>query len=221
VGEERIAAGQVDLAASSLLSTTTLTTTGTPELVRIPIGLDGLAIVVHPNNPITDLTVMNVQALFGGEILDWSELGSESGEVLLVSREDGSGSRRLFEERVMGDKAVSLTAVVMPSSADVLEFVSKNPPALGYISRAYVVAWLPDSTGTTSPGNGERQAVRVVPLEGQLPSVEHIKNQTYFLTQPLFLISRGQPQGEVRAFIDFVLSPAGQAIVERYHARLR
>lgn len=222
VGEERVAVGQVDLAASTLLPAALLTTTISPttDLNHVPIGLDGLAIVVHPTNMITDLTVVQLAALFSGEILDWAELGSESGEVLLVSREDGSGSRLLFERRVMGEEQVSLTAVVMPSSADVVEYVGKNPQAIGYVSRAYVAASLPDGV-ETAQADVEKERVRVVSVEGQLPSLEAIKNQRYFLTQPLFLISRGQPQGEVRAFLDFVLSPAGQSIVGRYHVPVR
>jgi phosphate transport system substrate-binding protein len=188
--------------------------------VRIPIGLDGLAIIVHPTNIITDLSVVQLRALFSGDIFDWAELGGESGEVLLVSREDGSGSRALFEERVMGDEPVSLTAVVMPASADMVDYVAQNPLAIGYVSRAYVL---------------DSPPVRIVSVEQQLPTLENIKSQRYFLIQPLYLLSRAQgravlrsgtasgrgPQGEAQAFIDFVLSPAGQAIVGRFHVRVR
>jgi phosphate transport system substrate-binding protein len=119
----------------------------------------------------------------------------------------------------MGDEPVSLTAVVMPTSTDVVAYVARNPQAIGYVSRAYVVDALPGATerGEETPAS----RVRVVAVEGQLPTVSSLREQNYVLTQPLFLISRGEPQGQVRAFIDFVLSPSGQAIVERYHARVR
>jgi phosphate transport system substrate-binding protein len=229
VGEERLLAGQVDLAASSLLPATPLTPTLTPSpLVRIPIGIDGLAIVVHPSNPISNVTVLQLRELYSGRLLTWSELGTNAGEVVLVSREDGSGSRQLFEERVMGDEHVSLTAVVMPTSADVVDYVAKNPQAVGYVSRAYVVAWLdeqqpsqasqqPSVEASTPPAH----AVRVVRLEGQLPTRENLQTQRYFLTQPLFLLSRGEPEGWAHQFVDFVLGPAGQEIVAKYHARVR
>ncbi len=230
VGEELMLADQVDLAASSLVpttpSTTTVTTPKSP-LVRIPIGLDGLAIVVHPSNPISNVTVLQLRELYSGRLLTWSELGVDVGEVVLVSREDGSGSRQLFEERVMGNEHVSLTAVVMPSSADVVAYVAQNPQAVGYVSRAYVVTWLDDNQLATSKAQPNANAakpaspVRVVRLEGELPTRENLQVQRYFLTQPLFLLSHGEPQGWSRQFVDFVLSPAGQEIVAQYHARIR
>jgi phosphate transport system substrate-binding protein len=200
----------------------------TPALVRIPIGVDGLAIVVHPTNKIKNLTVVQLHDLFNGRILDWSTLGSEPDEVLLVSREDGSGSRQLFEARVMGKDPVALTAVVMPTSADVVNYVAQNPGAIGYVSRAYVVdafatqpATIAQTAALTDSNAVKGPMVRVVRIENLLPTIENIKNQTYFLTQPLYFVSLGQPQGWSRTFIDFVLSPAGQTIVERYHARVR
>jgi phosphate transport system substrate-binding protein len=214
VGEERVRAGQLDLAASTLTPATPLTATS--NLLFVPIGLDGLALIVHPTNPLTTVTQAQVRDLFSGRIFDWSELSSTSGEVLLVSREDGSGSRILFETRIMGEEQVSLTAVVMPTSADVVAFVAKNPPAIGYVSRAYVLPALAFTPETITPPD-----VRVLALDGLLPTVETVKTQRYPLTQPLFLVSRGEPQGPVRAFIDFALSPAGQTIVERFHARVR
>jgi phosphate transport system substrate-binding protein len=214
VGEERVQRGQVDLAASTLTGREALTATTADagqSLLRIPIGLDGLAIVVHASN---------VRALYSGRILDWAELGSHSGEVLLVSREDGSGSRATFESRIMGDEVVSLTAVVMPSSADVVLYVGRNPQAIGYVSRAYVGEAL--DGGAPLPGTQPQTgAVRVVPFDNELPTPAAIREGRYRLTQPLLLVSAQEPQGPVRAFIDFVLSPAGQAIVERYHARVR
>ncbi|MCB0052627.1 MAG: substrate-binding domain-containing protein, partial [Caldilineaceae bacterium] len=115
------------------------------------------------------------------------------------------------------------TAVVMPTSEDVVDFVSKNPAALAYVSRSHVVDWIPGEE-TADAGEGESTApapVKVVRVEGQYPLREAIAGQEYALTQPLYLITNGAPAGRVRQFIDFVLSPAGQAIVARYHAPIR
>lgn len=220
LGEERLLAGQIDLAASTLPppDTSNGPAAGNARLVRIPIGLDGLAVVIHPSNTTPALTMTQLRDLYNGKIIDWAEVGDTGGEVLLVSREGGSGSRVLFERRVMGDEAVSLTAVVMPTSADVVAFVARNPQAIGYVSRAFVLPWLADQPPAATP---PADRVRVLPLEGRTPSVTNVSDQSYTLTQPLFLISRGEPQGQVKAFIDFVLSPAGQTIVRRYHAAVR
>jgi phosphate transport system substrate-binding protein len=208
LGEERVLRGEIDIAATTLLPKTE---GSTPEpLVRIPIGLDGVAIVVHASNPITNVTVTQLRDIYAGSTLDWSTFGHDAGEILLVSREDRSGTRRLFDERIMGDARVSLTAVVMPTSADVVEYVGQHPQAIGYVSAGYV-----------DESNGGGQAVRVVPLEGKLPTAEAVFAQEYWLIQPLYLVTNGQPTGRVRQFIDFALSSPGQEIVARYHARVR
>ena len=118
--------------------------------MRVPIGLDGLAVVVHPSNNIAGLSLVQLRDIFAGRLLDWQALGSDAGEILLVSREDGSGSRILFETRVMSDERVALTAVVMPTSQDVVDYVAKNPHAIGYVSRAEVAEWIAEDDAATA-----------------------------------------------------------------------
>jgi phosphate transport system substrate-binding protein len=227
IGEELVRRREVDLGASTLfppqqaLGPTPANPQATDSLVRVPIGLDGLAVVVHPSNSINELSLVQLRDIFAGRLLDWLALGSDAGEIQLVSREDGSGSRILFETRVMGEEQVALTAVVMPTSQDVVEYVAKNPSAIGYVSRAEVAeliteAGAPEAAAATAP-----RRVKVIPVEGKLPARASVRSQEYALTQPLYLISNGQPTGRIRQFIDFVLSPAGQAIVARYHAPIR
>jgi phosphate transport system substrate-binding protein len=220
--------------------------------VRFPIGVDGLAIIVHSSNSVEGLTGDQLRGLYNGTILDWAEVGGAAGEVLLVSREDGSGSRILFEGEVMQGEPVSLTAVVMPTSQDVEEYIAKTPNAIGYVSRGFVMAQ-PVSTAATrtpvapniatpdivtpnsatednttevvtptltqTPMPGER--VRVVPIDGELPTLVALRARSYPLIQPIYLVSRGQPLGNVRQFVDFVLSPPGQTIMRRYHLPVR
>lgn len=225
-GEERVLAGQVDLAASTLLSPTVPTTAR-----RTPIGLDGLAIIVQESNPVAALTLAQLQALYAGRLFTWEEVGGAVGEVLLISREDGSGSRQLFEARVMGEESVALTAVVMPTSGDVVDYVAKHPNAIGYVSRAYVLAAIDqastdqastDATTVSTPNEATRTlGVKVVAIDGQMPTSQAIQTQSYPLVQPLYLVSRTRPTGWLQQLIDFTLSPAGQAIVARYHGRVR
>jgi len=208
-------------------------------LIRIPIGIDGIALIVHSSNPVAGLTMQQVQDIFSGRVLDWAEVGGDGGEVLLISREEGSGTRRAFESRVMGATPVSLTAVVMPTSRDVVEYVAGNPSAVGYVSAAFVAtaamaaAMAADvavgvagagPTGTLSPGAvsaSEPVTVRAVAIDGVLPTDAGVNSQEYPLVQLLYLVSLGEPRGWARQFVDFALSPAGQAIVDRYHVRVR
>ncbi|MEM7131706.1 MAG: substrate-binding domain-containing protein [Chloroflexota bacterium] len=211
------------------------------EIVRIPIGLDAIAIVVHATNDIQDLSLMEVQAIYSGRVLDWSELGGQDNEILLISREESSGTRQLFEERIMRDEEVSLTAVVMPSHADVLRYVASHPTAIGYLSRSYILSEerqngsasvgptgsTPQPFGTQSRNSflaafsNDLAKVKPVQLDGQEPTIEAILSQQYYLVYPLFLLSRGEPTGWPALFIEFVLGPSGQTIVQRYHAPVR
>ena len=224
LGEAAIRAGRYDLVASTLFppdpDTGRSAPPGDEALVRTPIGIDGLAIIVHPSNDVDALSLVQLRDIFSGSVLNWQALGGDAGEVVLVSREDGSGARILFEERVMGEERVSLTAVVMPTSQDVVDYVAGNPAAIGYVSRAHTAAWIPGEAVTTTAALAEAP-VKVLELEGRWPTRETVAAQQYGLTQPLYLITRGAPAGRVRQFIDFVLSPAGQAIVARYHAPIR
>jgi phosphate transport system substrate-binding protein len=237
LGEEMAYSRRVDLGASTLFPPDE-PTAAQRTLVRVPIGVDGLAIVVHSSNPVVGLTGEQLRGLYSGTILDWAEVGGEPGEVLLVSREDGSGSRVLFENEIMQDEPVSLTAVVMPTSHDVVDYIAKTPHAIGYVSRALVMGQ-PESprvatatplapniitevvspTLTQTPTPGVR--VRVVPIDGEIPTISALRSRAYPLIQPAYLVSRGQAWGNVRQFVDFVLSPAGQAIVRRYHLPVR
>ncbi|MEZ4619541.1 MAG: phosphate ABC transporter substrate-binding protein [Caldilineaceae bacterium] len=228
VGEERVRAKQIDLAASTLISPSITSALNTVQqslpLQRVPIGLDGLAVIVHQQNPVAQLTLSRLQEMYNGRSWNWQDVGGGDQAITLITREDGSGSRMLFDERVMGETPVSLTAIVMPTSSDVVEYVAKHPEAIGYVSRAYVLDQLHAQSASqpaATSQSSELPSIRVVMLEGQLPTNETLRTQSYFLIQPLYLVSRGQPQGLVKQFVDFALSPAGQAIVGRHHLAIR
>jgi phosphate transport system substrate-binding protein len=213
--------GEVDLGASTLFAPETDGLAAPDTLTRVPIGLDGLALIVHPSNSVEALSLVQLQEIFSGDVLDWLALGSDAGEIQLVSREDGSGARALFETRVIGEERVSLTAVVMPTSADVVEYVAKNPAAIGYVSRAEVAAYISDAPPLAPGAPAPRPLVKVLSVEDKLPLRTLLSSQEYPLTQPMYLITNGPASGPVREFIDFALSPAGQAIVNRYSAPIR
>jgi len=237
LGEEAVRSGELQLGASTLFPPEQRVDAGDPvsttlapdPLLRTPIGLDGVAVIVHATNDVDALSLVQLQDLFSGKVLDWQALGSNSGEIMLVSREDGSGSRILFEERVMSGERVSLTAVVMPTSEDVVTFVASNPQAIGYVSRGHLAPLLSSFGGDSEAGtpilstpvSGTLASIRVVAVEGVLPVASALSEQRYPLTQPLYMITKGPPTGLIRQFVDYVLSPAGQTIVGRFHAPIR
>ncbi len=226
LGEERVHLMQVDLAASTLISPTVpsaqLTAQQHRPLRRTPIGLDGLVLVIHRTNPVESLTLTQLQQLYSGRIWNWQEVGGNDEAVHLITREDGSGSRTLFDERVMGAVPVALTAVVMPTSEDILDEVTRHAGAIGYVSRALVIDLLEAATTpSTVTATDAQPALHLLKIEDQLPTAAALETQSYFLIQPLYLVSTSQPRSIVKQFVDFSLSPAGQAIVARYHHPIR
>ncbi len=198
LGIELVRQGEVDIGMTSQKE---------PEgtsLWSTPIALDGIAIVVHPQNRAEGLTLLQLQDIFFGRIWDWKDVGGQAGEIVVVSREDGSGTRVVFEELVMQGQRVTPTAVVMPSSRAVVEYVAGHPEALGYVSMGYL-----------------SEEVKVLEIEGMAPTPQSVRQGSYHLLRPLFLITRGEPTDEIKGFVDFVLSPTGQSIVGRKYGRVQ
>lgn len=189
-GLERVRQGQVDLAAVAI---------DPPEdLWRAPLALDGIALIVHMDNPLASLTEAQVQTLFSGRLWLWSDFDVQvaEDEITVISREAGSGDRAIFEARLMKDMPVTPTAVLLPGGPDVVEFVAAHPGAIGYVSQGLV--------------SGQ---VKAVPIEGIAPTAEMIAGQRYGLVRPFYLAATEEPHGAARAFLDFCLGAEGQAIV--------
>ncbi|NIN66783.1 MAG: solute-binding protein [Anaerolineae bacterium] len=173
-------------------------------LAAAVIAYDAVAILVNDQNPVGSLSVRELRDIFSGDILVWSDVGGEEVDIQVLSREDGSGTREAFEEMVMGGKSVTLTAIVIPSSQGVGEYVGNDPVAIGYDSAVAV----PDG-------------VKALSIDGVRPDLKAVMERDYALIRPLTLVTQGNPDDEVQAFVDFVLSPAGQAIVGQRYGRAR
>lgn len=193
-------AGTADLAMSSWLTSTDL-----PGLAVVPVAWDAAAVVVHPRNPITDVTLLQLRNLYRGHTLDWSAFGGSAGETIVISREDGAGVRTAFEHAVMNDQPVTLGAVVMPNDAAVMDFVASRPAAIGYVSLL----------GLTTAGSRDKQSaqVKTLPVEGVVPTAADLLQGGYHLVYPLYLLARQPVAAPLQSFFDFVLSPGGQAVV--------
>ncbi len=180
-------------------------------LLATPIARDGIAILVNEENPVDALTLEELRSVFAGEILSWEEVGGQEGgypgglppgDIQVVSREEGSGTRRAFEALVMEGKRVTSTAVVMPTDGAVGEYIAREPRAVGYASMADF------SSG-----------VKALRIGGVEPSPATVSSGEYPLVRPFLLVTEKRPSQEIQAFIAFCLSPAGQAIVEKGYGR--
>ncbi len=174
-------AGEFDLAVVSL-----------PLPGTVPIATDALAIVVHPGNPVEALTLEELRRIYAGYVWDWSLLGG-TGEVVIVSREEGSGARALFEEAVMRGERLSPAAVVMPSSQSVVDYVALRSGAIGYVS----AAWL-------------NKGVKPLLVEGK-----EISSPDYPLKISAYALARSEAGLKL---LEFLKGPAGRRILSRrYH----
>jgi phosphate transport system substrate-binding protein len=212
-GVEQVQRGTMDLAVSSLLPAEEDGASSSHETVVI--GRDGIALIVHPTNPVDELTLLQLRDLYAGWTLMWDGVGGAGTGVQITSREDGSGIRAAFEDRVMSEQPVTLTAVVMPTGGAVVDYVSRHSGAIGYVSMAP-----PTLSEVATPGAAEG-LVKVLRIEGADPEPQTVQSGVYHLTYPLHLVSRAEPGDDVSAFVDFVLDPAGQAIVGQRYGRAR
>jgi phosphate transport system substrate-binding protein len=171
-----------------------------PDLQVFTIAYDGIAIVTNPELELPSLSIEQVKSIFAGEITNYSEVGGPDAEIVVVSREEGSGTRAAFEELVMefGDKEalISEDALLQQSNGQVRTTVAETPDTIAYISFGF----LDESTNPVS-------------IDGSEPSVENVKNGSYSIFRPLNMLTNGEPGDLAKAFLDFILSADGQAIV--------
>ncbi len=170
---------------------------------------DAIAIVVHPSNPVNGLTIPQLSAIFSGKITNWRELGGEDGPIVLLSRESNSGTHVFFLEEVVRqgdseDKTLfSPDTLLMPSSEGISSEVRQNPNAIGY-----------DGLGYVTP---DQKVVGVSPAEDApyvKPNVETVKDGSYPIARGLYIYTVGEPTGVIRDYLDWILGPEGQAIVQ-------
>jgi phosphate transport system substrate-binding protein len=164
------------------------------------IAQDGIAVVVNANNPVRELTLYQVRNIFDGQVTTWDQVGGQAVEIVVISREDGSGTRDVFEEAAMYGRRMTPTALIMPGSEAVLEYVAQHEGAIGYLSLGYL-----------GPG------VAAVGIDGVSPSREAVEDGHYPIARPFLLVSRAEPEAEIAAFMQFARAPAGQAIVQRIY----
>lgn len=177
------------------------------------VGYDGLAIFVHKDNPIEEISMEQLSDIFreGGAIETWSQLGvkkipgSKDDKIIRVSRQNNSGTYHYFREVVVGKTAdFKPGSLDMNGSKDVVELVGKTPGSIGYSGLGYATPAV--------------KVVKVSPKKGEsaiVPSVATVLDKTYPISRPMFMYTPGEPPPHVKKFLDWVHGDAGQAIVEQ------
>lgn len=175
------------------------------------VGFDALAVFLHPDNPISSFTFAQLADIYaeGGTVENWSQLGisvpgCESGEIIRVSRQNNSGTYAYFKEVVLADREYKLGSRDMNGSSEVVDPVAHTPCAIGYSGLAYAT---PDvKMPCVSAGEGS---------ECVTPSEATALDGTYPVARPLLMYTAGQPEGAVKEYLDWILSDAGQCIIQK------
>ena len=163
------------------------------------LAYDGIAIIVHPDNPVSDLTLEQIAQLYTGEITNWKDVGGNDAEVVLIGREAASGTRDGFES-ITGTKEKCQYRQELTSTGDVITAVSQNPDAIGYASLASI-----------------KDSVQALNVDGVTPSEATVKDGSYKVQRPFVLVTvEGKALTPVaQAFFDYATSSDAAAIIAK------
>jgi phosphate transport system substrate-binding protein len=181
---------------------------GMADLLQLPdeakaltatiVARDGIAIVVHPQNPVVALSAEQARAVFSGKTANWKILGGPDATIRVISREEGSGTRRSFDKLVLAGAALAGGSLFQNSNGTVREAVASDAAAVGYVSVGLV-----------------NNRVKALKYDGVDPTNADVANGTYPLARPIFFLTRGALAPHVQEFVDYVLSPEAQGILEK------
>jgi len=183
------------------------------EPTQFTVGYDGLAIFVHKSNPLTEISMEELAEIYkeGGKLDKWSAIGvkeipgSKSDEIIRVSRQNNSGTYHYFRETVVGKKNdFKQGSLDMNGSKEVVEQVGKTPGAIGYSGVGYATPAV--------------KILKVSAKKGEpavAPGIATVLDKTYPISRPMFMYTPGEPAVHVKKYIDWILSEAGQKIVEK------
>jgi len=190
-GAKAAIAGQVQLAFLSRALSDPEKDAG---LVGFPYAFDGIAAIVHKENPRTDVTVAELKDIYTGLATRWKD----GRPVVLFNRNTDSGTRQVFQELVLGLEATFTDKAAIKHDALLVKSVSKIPSSLAY----------------TSVAEADEAVVKVLSINGIKPNAVTLRDRSYPLSRTPTLATKGEPSGDVKAFIGFVLGARGQAIVQ-------
>jgi phosphate transport system substrate-binding protein len=169
-----------------------------PELRATRIAIDGIAIVTNPGLKLPTLSKEQVQHIFAGDVVNFKDVGGPDAAIVVVTREEGSGTRDAFQSLVMGKAKIFEKALVQQSNGQIRTTIATTPNSIGYLSFGYLDG-----------------SVYAVPIDNVAPTAENVLNKTYPIWRYFNLVTKGAPNQLAQAFMDFIFSPDGQAIAQK------
>ena len=169
------------------------------------VARDGIAVVVNPNNPVSELSLAQIKDIYTGAVTNWSQVGGEDAKIILLARESSSGTFVFFQEFVLEKADYAIRARRMPATSAMVQSVAEDKNAIGYVGLGYLVK-----------AHGKIKGIKVKADEHSpaiMPAVATVVDGSYLISRPLQLYTGGEPQGLVKVFIDYVKAAEGQAVV--------
>ncbi|MBI5382122.1 MAG: phosphate ABC transporter substrate-binding protein [Opitutae bacterium] len=163
------------------------------------VAYDGMAVIVHADNPLASLTPRQVEQIFTGDTTDWSAVGGAPGKISIYTRNTSSGTYSDWKELAMKRRDYASSSQKMAGNEQIAAEVAKNRNGIGYVGLAYVHA----------------AGIKVIAIGGKSPSKATVLDKSYPYARPTFYYTNGEPTGEAAKFIDFTLSDEGQRIAEQ------
>jgi phosphate transport system substrate-binding protein len=174
------------------------------SIKEVIIAQDALAVIVNPDNGVSQLTREQLEGIFTGKIKNWKEVGGDDLKIIAYARETSSGTYEFFKEHVMNRKNYSSSCLNMPATGAIIESVAKTKGAIGYVGIAYMEKTVKALAISYDKG---KKFVK--------PSMVNAKDKSYPVVRPLYYYYNQKSEKTVKPFIDYVLSAAGQGIVEK------
>lgn len=171
--------------------------------VEIKVAIDGLSIYVHESNPVQELSLAQIKAIYTGKITNWKDVGGADARIILYSRENNSGTYVYFKDNVLEGEDFAASAQNMPGTAAVVNAVAKDRYGIGYGGAAY------------AKGIRELKVKKDDSTPAYEPTAENIKSGKYPISRFLYLYTRSKPTGTLKAYIDWILSDEGQEVVSK------
>jgi phosphate transport system substrate-binding protein len=167
-----------------------------PTLVKFELARDGIAVIVNPANPINGLTKAQIIDIFSGKITNWSQVGGANKDIHVAAREEGSGTRTAFQDLIMGKGTIVKNAILQNSSGAIMQVIKSDAQAISFDSFGYVT-----------------NSVKALAVDGTAATTANAKSGAYPVVRPLYFLTKTQPSGAVKAFIDYCTGPDAQKII--------
>ncbi len=167
--------------------------------VEHTVAVDCIVPIVHPSNPVSDLSTEQLKDIYTGKITNWKEVGGPDKPIAVVGRDTSSGTFEVWEEKILKKEPVTPRALIVASSGAVIQTVAKNPLALGYDSLGYV----------------DTKSVKALKIAGVEGTPQTARGGRFATSRKLYMYTNGTPQGDAKKYLDFLMSPEGQKYVAK------